>query len=177
MPRKGFPHVATTFPLDEGTGTRPVPRNDRGPGSACTFARRLLDGGRAAEAMEILEADMDEGKDSAEFQFLLGRAAFRLGHHVQAHRAFSRAVSLSPQDAEVYRWLARLLLRRDNALGAMRALEWTSRSTIPEAEGLDEAIESPFDSEPDTVRDHLVPAALQLDTEHTRKGKSDRRSR
>lgn len=177
MPRKGFPHVATTFPIDEDTGLRPVPHNDRGPGSTCTFARRSLDAGRPAEAMEILEADMEEGKDSAEFQFLLGRAAFRLGRHVQAHRAFSRAVSLSPQDAEVYRWLARLLLRRDNALGAMRALEWTSRSTIPEAESFDETIESPFDSEPDTVRDHLVPAAIPLDAVHALTSKSDRRSR
>ncbi len=96
---------------DEAVGTRPsfVPSSSV---SACTFARRLLDAGRAEEAMRILEGAIEDGKDNLEFQFLLGRAAFRLGDQAHAHRAFRRAVALSPNEAEVYRWLGRLLVRR-----------------------------------------------------------------
>jgi len=182
MSRKGLPHAAPSFPSEEVTGTRPVPAegNEQGLASACTFARRLLDAGRAAGAMEILETHMAAGKDSAEFHFLLGRAAFRLGQHTQAHRAFSRAVSLSPQDAEVYRWLTRMLTRRDHALGTMRDLEWTSRLTPAqgaENEATKDPAESPFDNESPTLEDDVEPPTLQLEVRPATERKSQRRKR
>lgn len=180
MSYKGLPNVAPEFVVEEATGTRVRPEapSEHRLQSACTYARRLLDAGRAADAMQILETELEEGKQHAEFQFLLGRAAFRLGRHVQAHRAFSRAVSLSPQDAEVYRWLTRLLMRRDNALGAMRALEWTSRLTAPAGQDNDPSDHpSPFEGEPETQPLAQPVPAAEPQTAQTSKGKPGRSAR
>lgn len=124
MARKNASNVATTF-IPEEVGDMPLPN---ATSSVCVSARRLLDRGRASEAMRMLEGAVEAGRDSAEFQFVLGRTAFRLGDHASAHRAFSRAVALSPADAEVYRWLARLLVRNGDVLGARRALENTQQN-------------------------------------------------
>jgi Flp pilus assembly protein TadD len=90
--------------------------------SACSFARRLLEAGRAREALSVLEQEAETGGDSAEVQFLMGRAAFRLCDYDRAHRALCRAVVLSPDEAETYRWLARVLVRRGDAPCAVRVM-------------------------------------------------------
>ncbi len=96
--------------------------------SACTFARRLLEAGRARDALSVLEKEAETGGDSAEVQFLMGRAAFRLCDYDRAHRALCRAVVLSPDEAETYRWLARVLVRRGDAPCAVRVMAQVPRS-------------------------------------------------
>lgn len=130
MARKNASNVAATFiPLE--VADMPLPNV---AASVCVSARRLLDAGRLSDAMRMLEDEADAGRNSAEFQFVLGRAAFRMGDHAGAHRAFSRAVALSPADAEVYRWLARLLVRSGDVLGARRALNTQQASVATQAE-------------------------------------------
>lgn len=126
MARKNASNVAAAF-IPEEVADMPRPHM---AASVCVAARRLLDAGRPSDAMRMLEGEVEAGRNSAEFQFVLGRAAFRMGDHVGAHRAFSRAVALSPADAEVYRWLARLLVRTGDALGARRALEHTQPASV-----------------------------------------------
>lgn len=93
--------------------------------SACRVASRLLDAGRAGDAMRVLEHEAEAGRYDAEYQFLLGRAAFHADDHSRARRALCRAIALCPGDAESYRWLARLLARRGDVRGAEHALRRT----------------------------------------------------
>jgi len=112
MTRRAAPPIASTFEADEATGTRPTASAPGAPPkrSAVSTARRLLDAGRNREALNLLEAEVSAGREKAEVQFWLGRAALRLGDQIRAQRALSRAVTLSPHDPQNHRWLARVLL-------------------------------------------------------------------
>lgn len=132
MLRRAMPPAAPTFRADEATGTRPKESvGDLPRVSPCTVAHRLLDDGRVQEAVDLLEREIESGEESADLWFWLGRAAFQLGDHVRAQRALFAASAMSPDDAEARRWLARVLLRRGNPLGAMRVLRRVSESSIP----------------------------------------------
>ncbi len=123
MSRKPVPHLGPIFDVDDATSERSKQQLLSPRPCSCTFARRLLAAGRASDAMKILDADIEAGNDNADFQFLLGRAAFRMGDHARAHRAFSRVVALAPQNTEAYRWLARLLFRPGDALTTREAMQ------------------------------------------------------
>ena len=155
MTRRALPPIAepqvVTGRQDEATGERPSSKllSARAAVAPCTLARGLLHAGRARDALPILEREIEGGNDSAEAQFLIGCAAFHLGQHERAQQALSRAVAQAPQDAESYRWLARVLLRRGNPAAALRVLSSASRSCVPPAPRAGEQA-VPFD-----VRNHV----------------------
>lgn len=132
MLRRAMPPTASTLRSDEATGTRSKESvSDLPRVSPCAMARRLLEDGRAEDAIQLLESEIESGEENADLLFWLGRAAFQLGDHVRAQRALFAASAMSPDDAEARRWLARVLLRRGNPLGAMRVLRRVSDSSIP----------------------------------------------
>jgi len=132
MTRQALQFPEPSFRADEATGTRPIQRvsADLASASPLAFARHLLAAGRAQAALDILEREIVSGRESAELQFWVGRAAFGLRNFVRAQRALSRAVALSPLDAEPQRWLARVLMRRGNALAAMRVWKRSSEMSM-----------------------------------------------
>jgi len=132
MTRRAQSPAAPTFRTDESTGTRTKERvsAELPRVSPSAFARRLLDAGRARDALDVLDRELLSGRESAELQYWVGRAAFSLGDCARAERALTRAAALSPDEAETHRWLARVLLRRGNVLDAMRIL---GRSSVPAA--------------------------------------------
>ncbi len=124
------------FRNDEATGTRStaIASAEVPSLSPLAFAGQLLAVGRAQEALDIFEAEIAAGNDTAALHFGAGRAAFRLGNYERAQRALSRAVALAPDGAEAQRWLARVLLRRGNVVGAARVMSRASGwNTSPNA--------------------------------------------
>jgi tetratricopeptide (TPR) repeat protein len=95
-------------------------RRDEHP-EALAFA--LIEAGRAAEALEVVQAGLTRYPDDAALFVLEGRARFELGDLPQAQAVLIRAAKQNPRDKEPYRWLAQVLMMRGDHLRAMQLLD------------------------------------------------------
>jgi tetratricopeptide (TPR) repeat protein len=87
------------------------------------LASALIEAGRAAEALEVVQVGLASYPGDAGLLVLEGRARFELGDLPQAQAVLIRAAKQNPRDKEPYRWLAQVLMMRGDHLRAMQLLE------------------------------------------------------
>lgn len=94
--------------------------------AVCVFADPdavlLLRGGRADQALQVLNSQIQQNPNDARAYNLRSRVYFQLEHWDDSIRANEKAVALAPQESEYHQWLARSYGKKAEAAGAMTAL-------------------------------------------------------
>lgn len=78
-------------------------------------ARRLLDAGEAEQSAALLERDLLHFAGSADYDYLLGLALYRAGHHGRALFAFDRVVMVEPNNLDARLKAAQINAERGGA--------------------------------------------------------------
>lgn len=81
----------------------------------------LLQSGRADEALQLLNAQVQKNPGDARTYNLISRVYFQLERWDEAVRAAEKAVNLDPQDSGCHQWLARAYGRKAEAAGPFAA--------------------------------------------------------
>jgi tetratricopeptide (TPR) repeat protein len=90
--------------------------------SAGPDAALLLQNGRANEALQVLNSQVQNNPNDARAYNLICRVYFQLEHWDDAIHAAERSVALDSQESEYHQWLARAYGRKAEAAGAVTAL-------------------------------------------------------
>lgn len=94
-------------------------------------ARTLIDGGRGAEAYPLLAPQEDKRRGEAEFDLLLGIAAFEAGENTRALFALERVLAIEPGNARARAEIARVYLAVGETATARQEFENVKRQGVP----------------------------------------------
>jgi len=98
-------------------------RNQPNSEPAEGLGSELVEGGRAAEALEVLRTALASAPDDAALLLLEGRAWLQEGDLIRAQAALLKAARAAPKDERGFRWLGEVLLKRGDPDRAAKVLE------------------------------------------------------
>lgn len=84
-------------------------------------ARSLLQNGRANQALQVLNAQIQKDANDAQAYNLMARVYFQLERWDDAIHAAEKSIALAPDVAEYHQWLARAYGEKADAAGALTA--------------------------------------------------------
>lgn len=87
------------------------------------LAEDLLDQGRAPEAAEVAGAGLRNRPDDARLMVAVGRAQLSSHDLLAAQGSFLKAARTAPRDKEPFRWLAEVMLLRNDGERAMKVID------------------------------------------------------
>lgn len=90
-------------------------------------AMSLLQSGRANQALQVLNAQVQRDANDAQAYNLIARVYFQLEHWDDAIHAAEKSIALAPQVAEYHQWLARACGEKAEAAGGVSAFSLVRR--------------------------------------------------